>query len=190
MARALFAALVMIGLAGCGFHLRGHSPLPDDIQSMQVTYNDAYGVGDPPLVKIARQRLRTQGALGGDDATATLAIASVGNSRQVTAVTPRRGNTATYIVTTSVTYSYSVRGATQIAGDSLSIAREYSLNETQRLASQAERHQLAKSMEKQLVSDIFLRIAKHNHKLGGQQGRPEAQREQSDDAMGAETVDD
>ncbi|GEM_PF-1570798 len=162
----LGALMLLVALGGCGFHLRGRSPLPKGVQSMRVTYNNSnYSVGDPVLVQTVRQRLRERGILGGDNAQATLAIQNVSDNRQVTSVTPRIASIATYSVTTSVTFSYSVGGATKIAGQTLSISREYTLNETQRLASNSERNNLYHSMQKQLVEDIFLRIAQYNHNL-------------------------
>ncbi|WP_162622775.1 LPS-assembly lipoprotein LptE [Salinisphaera orenii] len=159
---AIGLVALLVALSGCGFHLRGRSPLPKGVDAMQVTYGNNYKVGDPALVRTARQRLREQGRLGGSEAPATLAIKNVSDSRDVTSVTPGRGNVATYAVETSVIFSYSVNGATQIANKKLSISREYTLNETQRLAANTERHQLADSMQKQLVNEIFLRIATYN----------------------------
>lgn len=163
---ALLAGLIL-AISGCGFHLRGHSPLPEGVNAIHVTYSDPYSVGDPTVVQALRQRLRERGLLGGSDAPATLAIRNVRDQRGVTAVTPRTGNVAIYEVTTTVRFSYSVRGATQIANETVSISREYSLNAAQRLASITQRNKLVDAMQRQLVDTIFLRIAAYNRQLDG-----------------------
>lgn len=162
----LVVLAALLALAGCGFHLQGATPLPDGVSSMYVSYHDNYRVGDPPLVSALKQRLRRQHLLGDVDAPAQLDIVSVDNSQRVVSVSPVDGDAAEYELTTQVTFNYSVNGAEQLSGQTLSTTRDYSVSDTQRLSSEGERDQLLEEMQQDLANLIFERIAQSNHKLG------------------------
>ncbi|MES1954671.1 LPS assembly lipoprotein LptE [Salinisphaera hydrothermalis] len=161
----VLAVLALCALAGCGFHLQGASPLPKGISSMYVSYHDNYRVGDPPVVAALKQRLRRQHLLGDADAPAQLDIVNVENSQRVVSVSPVDGNAAEYAVTTQVVFNYSVNGAEQLSGATLSTTRNYSVSANQRLSSEGERDELLKGMQQDLANLILERIAQANQKL-------------------------
>lgn len=157
--------LAMLALAGCGFHLQGASPLPAGIDSMYVDYNDDYRVGAPPLVETLQQRLREQGLLGEVDAPARLDIQRIDNRQRIVSVSPIDGRVAEYELTTRAVFDYSVNGATQLSNETLSVTRNYSFDDTERLAAEAEQRELLTSMHEELANLIFIRIARANDRL-------------------------
>ncbi|MES1928255.1 rare lipoprotein B [Salinisphaera dokdonensis CL-ES53] len=167
-ARAALTVLLATGamlLAGCGFHLQGASPLPDGIQSMYVSYNDDYRVGDPPLVETLRQRLRERGVLGQANAPARLDIEEIENRQRIVSVSPVDGRVAEYELTTAVSFDYDVKGASQLRNETLRISRNYSFDNTERLGAEQEQRELLTSMHEELANLILLRVASANDKL-------------------------
>ena len=167
-ARAALTVLLAAGavlLAGCGFHLQGASPLPDGIQSMYVSYNDDYRVGDPPLVETLRQRLRERGVLGQANAPARLDIEEIENRQRIVSVSPVDGRVAEYELTTAVSFDYDVKGASQLRNETLRISRNYSFDNTERLGAEQEQRELLTSMHEELANLILLRVASANDKL-------------------------
>lgn len=153
-------------LAGCGFHLQGASPLPEGIESMYVSYSDAYRVAEPPLVETLRQRLRERKVLGGAGAPARLAIETIENRQRIVSVSPVDGRVAEYELTTEVSFDYSVKGADQLSGETLRVTRNYSFDDTERLAAEQEQSELLTAMHEELANLILLRVASANEKLG------------------------
>lgn len=156
---------LLLGLGGCGFHLQGQSPLPDGVASMHVSYSSDYRVETPPLVTTLRERLRRQDLLGDSDAPAQLVIHKLSNGQRRMSVSPVDSDTAEYQLTSTVRFSYRVNGADQLADQSLSVSRNYSVDQSQRLSSDAEQQSLLSSMQKELSDLIFIRIARANDKL-------------------------
>ena len=165
--RRCFVCLTLLAwaLAGCGFHLQGNSPLPQGINAMDVTYTDNYRAGEPPLVTDLRQRLRERGVLGGDSAPAKLHIRNIENQQAVVAVSPIDGRASEYALTARAVFDYSVNGADQLSGQRMSVTRDYSFNDTERLAAESEQRDLLESMHQELANLILLRIAEVNGRL-------------------------
>ena len=161
---ALLAGVGML-LAGCGFHLQGASPLPDGIESMYVSYNDDYRVGDPPMVETLRQRLGERGVLGEVDAPARLDIDEIDNRQRIVSVSPVDGRVAEYELTTEVSFDYDVKGASQLQNETLKISRNYSFDNTERLGAEQEQSELLTSMHEELAHLILLRVATANDRL-------------------------
>lgn len=157
--------IAVAALSGCGFHLQGASPLPRGVSAMNVTYHNNYRVGDPPLVTDLRQRLREQGLLGDSDAPAQLNIRSIQDPVRVVSVSPLDAGASELSLTTRVVFDYAVNGVSQIKGQTLSETRDYTVNDTQRLASESQRRDLLRAMHQDLANLILLRIAEANHRL-------------------------
>lgn len=152
-------------LGGCGFHLQGSTPLPDGVDSMYVSYDDPYRVDTPPLVTGLRERLRRQHLLGVIAAPAQLTINNLVNGQRLRSVSPVDGDAAEYELSTEVNFSYRVNGADQISTQTLTVTRDYSVDQGQRLSADAERQSLLTSMQKELSNLILIRIAAVNQKL-------------------------
>jgi LPS-assembly lipoprotein len=156
---ATTAVLLATGLAGCGFHLQGASPLPQGIDTMYVSYHSNYSVGEPPLVTTLKERLRRQNLLGGVNAPAQLNIQGVRNSTRTVAVSPIKGDKVERELTSRAVFNYSINGARKLAHVAVATSREYSVSETQRLSSTGERQRLIHEMQQDLANQIFMRIA-------------------------------
>lgn len=150
--------VLMLALAGCGFRLQGAAPLPAGVDSLRIVYEQPYGVAAPPLVLILEQRLRARGALGGADADAVLRIAELNTRRRLLAVSPVDARGAVYELETEAVFDFHAGGETRLAHESLTVRREYSVDDTARLAAEAERDDLLKAMQAELADLILLRL--------------------------------
>jgi len=162
----LLSFMVVWLLAGCGFHLQGTSPLPEGIDKLHVSYHDNYRVGEPPLVKTLKQRLRRQHLLGNADAPAQLRINSLKKGERLVAVSPVGADAAVYEVVVQVMFDYSVNGKPILKNEQLSTSRDYSVSDTQRLAQDEEKNNLLKQMQQELANLILTRIAMATDKAG------------------------
>lgn len=161
MYRAIAAALagaLILTLAACGFRLQGTAPLPGGVDSVRVTFEQPYGVAEPPLVLVLEQRLRARGALGGGDADALLHISELNTRRRLLAVSPEDARGAVYELETEAVFDFRVGGKTRLAHESLTVRREYSFDDTARLAAEAEREELERAMQTELADLILLRL--------------------------------
>lgn len=158
MNRRTLIVVLTLALAGCGFRLQGSAPLPADVEAVRVAYEQPYGVAAPPLILILEQRLRSRGALGGADADAVLRIAELNTRRRLLAVSPEDASGAVYELETEVVFDFRVGGDTRLARESLTVRREYSFDDTARLAAEAERDDLSKAMQAELADLILLRL--------------------------------
>ncbi|WP_147418188.1 LPS assembly lipoprotein LptE [Salinisphaera sp. Q1T1-3] len=172
LGRLAVGSLLLLWLAGCGFHLQGANPLPKGIDRMDVTYHDDYSVGDPELVTALRQRLRRRHLLGDGGAPAELRIVSVQSNQRTVAVSPVDGDSSVYEVTVRAIFNYSVRGADQLTGETVVDSREYTSDATQQLSSDDERRHLLNQMQEDLANRVLERIARHNQRDVGATGDP------------------
>lgn len=163
--RYLGLALTLLALAGCGFHLQGSSPFPKGVSAVYVDYEDDYQVGVPQLVKSLEQRLRLQNLLGDSDAPARLDITRVENKQALTSVSPVNSDSAEYALTAEVKFDYIVNGHKLLSGQKLSVTRNYTVAEAQKLSSESERNEMAKAMQRYLVDQLLERVARANEKL-------------------------
>jgi len=151
--------IVLCGfLTACGFHLKGARPLPTALDSVSVVHENAYSVERPPLVESLERRLRARGALASADAGSTLRIRSVDEREQILAVSPVDGRAVAFQLQVSATFEFRTREGAFVASDSVSVERNFSFDNTQRLAAEAERRELLESMQSDLADMILLRI--------------------------------
>ncbi|HVT37222.1 MAG TPA: hypothetical protein VHE37_16680 [Nevskiaceae bacterium] len=59
--RNLSATLLVLLLAGCGFHLAGNRPLPPQLKSVYIDVVAPYRVSEPPLESSLRGLLLRRG---------------------------------------------------------------------------------------------------------------------------------
>jgi outer membrane lipopolysaccharide assembly protein LptE/RlpB len=116
-------------------------------------------VTPPPLVSVLEDRLRVRGALGADGANAVLRITELNTRRRLLAVSPVDARGAVYELEIEVVFDFHVGGQTRLAHESLTVRREYSFDDTARLAAEAERENLLEAMQAELADLILLSIA-------------------------------
>lgn len=153
-------------LAGCGFRLQGAAPLPAGVDDVRIVHQQPYRVAEPPLVLILERRLRARGALGGADAGAVLRIAELNSRRRLLAVSPEDARGAVYELETEVVFDFLVDGETRLTHESLTVRREYSVDDTARLAAEAEREDLIEAMHAELANLILLALATRGEGAG------------------------
>lgn len=150
--------VTMLALSACGFRLQGTAPLPAGVDEVRVVHEQPYAVAEPPLVLILERRLRARGALGGADAGAVLRIAELNTRRRLLAVSPEDARGAVYELETEAVFDFLVGDETRLARESLTVRREYSVDDTARLAAEAEREELLEAMHAELADLILLRL--------------------------------
>lgn len=155
---AALSLLLVLLLAGCGFHLQGDYRLPQGVDALYVAYDNAYRPGEPPLVDALQQRLRTRGVLGGPDADGRLVINNIRNGGRIVSISPIDGDVAEYELRSTVVFDYIVDGKAVLSDERFTVARFYSYNDTAPLAAEAERRDLLMRMHEQLASRILFRI--------------------------------
>lgn len=167
--RLCVALLLLTLVAGCGFHLQGSYHPPEGVDGVYVVYHNAYQPGEPPLVDSLQQRLRMLGILGGPGADVRLVIRSVSTRRSGVSISPIDSDTVEYRLQSSVVFDYIVNNRQVLTDEQFSVTRYYSYNDTARLAAEAERRDLRKSMQDQLADRIMFRISNVDYQ-GGSSG--------------------
>lgn len=156
--RSLASILVLSTLlAGCGFYLKGQRPAPAALESVQVSYEQPYRVGDPPVVMALQNRLRARDALAQTGAASHIHISNMRDEKRVLSVSPIDGRAAEYELTSFVTFDFKAQGKALIQGQTLSVRRDYSFNNNARLAADAEEKDLLAGMQRELANLILLR---------------------------------
>jgi len=145
-------------LAACGFHLKGARPMPAALDAVHVVYDNAYSAERPPLFEALERRLRARGALAGPDAGATLRIKGVDKREEVLAVSPEDGRAVAFQLRVTASFEFHDGDDEVVASDAVSVERNFSFDNTQRLAAEAERRDLLESMQADLADMILLRI--------------------------------
>lgn len=144
-------------LAGCGFYLKGQRSAPEALKSVRVTYEQPYRVGDPPLVMALQNKLRARGTLAQSYAASHIHIGNIGNEQRVLSVSPIDGRAAEFELTTTATFTFSTQGKPLIKNQTLSVRRDYSFDNSERLAAESEQKDLFANMQSELADLILLR---------------------------------
>lgn len=158
--RFVMAVSLLLAVAGCGFHMQGSSPLPDDVPAVHVSYHNNYRVGEPELVRSLKQRLRRQKLLGESDAPAEIRMRDVKNIRTLSAVSPINANDAEYTLVTRAVFDYLVNGKKILSNEQVSLTQEYTVSVNQKLSARAERRQLIDDMQRDLSDRVLERISR------------------------------
>lgn len=154
-------ALLCLTLAGCGFHLRGSSTVPDAIQPLAVTCDEAVPA---QLCRALDDQLQLAEVKQAEpnQATAVLTISGFRQQRRANAITPTAA-AAEYTLRQSVELSLISRDEIPlIATDRVSTAETYRYDNTNVLAKQREEDELQESLSRQLVDQILFRLTPLN----------------------------
>jgi len=157
--RWIAASALLVLVAGCGFHPAGSRPLPVALQKVYIEVVAPYRVSEPPLETSLRTRLLRQGAEVTKEAAsahATIKLSNLKEGRQVLSVGPD-GKALEFLLVTTV--DYEVHTATQVLvpPGSLRMTRDYSFNEGQILAKEAEEDPLRVFLPGALAALLLLK---------------------------------
>jgi len=151
------AGLLIVTLAGCGFHLQGRQPMP---AAFSFTYIDAQDeqtdfVQDlrKALIASGSKVIRTQGSSG-----ATVSVHDDELTERVLSVSARNIPTE-YELTYRVKFSVTSGGKTLIDDEEISATRDLSFDETQLLAKEREQEILREALARDLVALVMRRLA-------------------------------
>jgi LPS-assembly lipoprotein len=160
VARTLPAGLALIlglAMAGCGFHLQGHSPLP---AQFKVSYVDAHD-RQSDFVQGLRNALLVSGVVLTEDATAATATVHVLDDKHVLrtlSVSPDN-LPREYELTYSVRFSVTSGDKELLASQDVSSTREYSFAVSELLAKQNEEAILQQALAHDLVDVVMRRLS-------------------------------
>ena len=144
-------------LSGCGFYLKGQRPTAESLQSVSVSYEQPYRVGDPPLVMALQNRLRAQDKLVTSNAQTRIHLSDIRNNAKVLSVSPIDGRVSEIELVSAAEFNINAEGEALLKNESLSVRRAYSFDNTERLASEAEQDDLLAIMQSELADLILLR---------------------------------
>ncbi|MBE0485526.1 LPS assembly lipoprotein LptE [Marinobacter sp.] len=154
----LVTVLAVITFTGCGFQLRGTSPVPTALQPLAVDCPDA-------LPGRFCQSVRDQLTLGGielqDPAQAdyVLRLRNYQQDRRASAITAQAA-AAEYLLRHTVTIElFTANRVPLIAATDLSASETYRFDETNVLAKQREEEELRQQLGNRLAQQVIFRLA-------------------------------
>ena len=157
MTRPALIALLVLFLAGCGFHLRDALVLPPDLGPVRVTARDPYS----PLAQSLEQALAHAGAATAPDDATDVATLQV--------VSERWGNLPLSVDAFGRSQEYTLRyavifnlrradGSELVPQQAIELARDYISVPTRSAGTESEREILAREMRREMVASILRRI--------------------------------
>jgi LPS-assembly lipoprotein len=161
--RGTFAGLAAAGVAAamlgaCGFHLEGHTPLPESLRTPYVDAQDRQS----DFVQSLQRALLSNGAHLApekDKASATVNILKDSLKRRVVSVS-NLNQPNEYEITYTVTFSVSAGEKQLLAPQDVSATRVFSFNESQLLAKGHEEDVLRTAMARDLADIVMRRLAR------------------------------
>ncbi len=155
---SLMLAIVATVLAGCGFQLRGTSPVPAALQPLAVDCSDT-------LPGRFCQSVRDQLTLGGVElaeaaqADFVLRLRDYQQDRRASAITAQAA-AAEYILRHTVTLElFTADRVPLIASTELNASETYRYDETNVLAKQREEEELRQQLGDRLAQQVIFRLA-------------------------------
>ncbi len=155
-AARLVPVLLALVLSACGFQLQGSRALSPELSRVSVDFQAKYQVLEPPLVRALREQIERRGGDAGGGVV-RLRIANLAEQNQVLSV-GADGKVIEYLYTTTVGYELTDGGRTRIPYRTLSVSREYSFNNLEVLATEAEIVQLREQMQQELAELMLLQL--------------------------------
>jgi LPS-assembly lipoprotein len=157
MRRALAGLLIAMGVAGCGFHLQGRTPLPESFAYTFIDTQDEQTdfVQDlrKALIASGVKVIRTQASAG-----ATVQVHDDALTERVLSVSARNIPTE-YELTYKVKFSVTSGGKSLIEHEEISATRDFSFDEAQLLAKEREQEILREALARDLVALVMRRLA-------------------------------
>ena len=144
-------------LAGCGFHLQGHQPLPAEFAYTYIATQDEQTdfVQDLRKALIASKAnvIRTRGSAG-----AAIDVHNDALTERILSVSARNIPTE-YELTYKVKFSVSAGGKTLIDHEEISATRDISFDESKLLAKEREQEILRAALARDLVALVMRRLS-------------------------------
>lgn len=155
--KAACASLLVLLLAGCGFHLQGRQPLPAAFAYTYIDTRDEQTdfVQDlrKALIASGAKVIRTKGSSG-----AAIQVHEDELTERILSVSARNIPTE-YELTYRVEFSVAAEGRTLIEREEISATRDISFNEAQLLAKEREEEILREALARDLVALVMRRLA-------------------------------
>jgi len=151
MKRGLIILLAMTLLSSCGFHLRGSTPLPNTLQTVQIEAGDAHGY----LARQLANRLRVSGSQVVDKGPVVINLGKEGVSRRSIAYTPN-ARAAEFELVLQVNYWIDMRDpAVRIAENKIQIAKSYSYDPLNPSGKSEEENLLKQDMRREILDQLM-----------------------------------
>lgn len=157
MRRAAWATAPLMLLAGCGFHLRGQTPLPAVVASPFVESGDHYS----PLYAALDKRLRAAGATPAVDAATATAVIRLhvdDTGRELLSVTADN-KPGEYEVYYAAEFSVSSGATELLPRNQVKLTRDYGYDESAVLAKEHEEQSLRIALAGEIADLILRRLA-------------------------------
>lgn len=157
-AKRAAAGVAAAMLAACGFHLEGHTPLPESMRAPYVETQDRQS----DFVQSLQRALLSNGAHlapDKDKASATVNIIKDSLKRRVVSVS-YLNQPNEYEITYTVTFSVSAGDKQLLAPQEVTATRVFSFNESQLLAKGHEEDVLRTAMARDLADMVMRRLAR------------------------------
>jgi LPS-assembly lipoprotein len=162
-----------VAVAGCGFHLRGRTPLPESVSVVVVTGKDQ------ELVAALEDALRVSGATLVTDikqAKAVLETSDEKFERRVRTL-DTRGKATSYRLHYTARYRLTGADGTALAKDrSVSAARDFDFDADQVLAKENEERDLREEMVEDLAQQILRQLNAAARRAASTSAAPDPQK--------------
>ncbi len=153
-----FSFLLLLAVTGCGFHLRGHQPLPEELKVLHLQTNSPYS----DFTKQLKSFLTSAKVVLVDTSQAaplTLQILSERSSQQLASVSAS-GQTNAYSLLYTVTYVLLDRQGQPIqAPQTVSTSRSYSVTSNQVLGDTNVQNILIAQMQRDVIYQMLNRLS-------------------------------
>lgn len=158
--RLVIAAVLIVSLAGCGFHLRGEASLPAGMQRVHITGADPLS----PLGRDLAKAIARGGAQVVEQPSAASAVLDIAVNRLGTDVLSVGENARAREYTLRYRVEFEVRdaaGAVLIARQAIDLSRDFTFDSTQALGVAAEQDLLTQELQREMVQAILRRLEAH-----------------------------
>jgi len=155
MRRILLVAVIAL-VAGCGFHLRGSTPLPAALAKPYLDAPDRY----TPLFAALNQQLRAAGvtlAANPAEASAVIRLHLDETGRELLSVTPQN-RPGEYEVYYRAEFSVTAGEKELLARQHVELTRDYGYEETAVLAKEHEEQSLRAALADEIAALILRRL--------------------------------
>ena len=156
MKRLITAGLLVLLVAGCGFHLRRAPDLPPSMRKIYITAPGSSG----DLLRELRRDLASDDTAVlplPEGATTVLSIVSVSHSSRPLALS-RAGQALLYQVQYEVVFSLTVQGAVILEPQSVTLNRNYTYSVANAIANEEQEQALNRALSRDISQFIVTRV--------------------------------